>query len=231
MGLFALPAAVAVWLASCDTPNAAQDEFWRPWYDTADGAAPPDSPPDLRSNAPSDLRSNPPPDLYSGRLDGGTPDLSNMADMTTTPTSCSLAVSVTTITAGGRYGPRNIGAIWVSDNSDHFIKTLNVWADKRSKYLTRWNAATSAASLPANRTDAISGATKTSHGVRTATWNCKDTKSVTVSDGSYKVCFELTEADSAGPYDCIAFSKSPTPFSLTPANVSSFTARTLELTP
>ena len=80
-------------------------------------------------------------------------DLATMpgTDMATTtpdmamPMGCSLQVTVTTASPGGKYSPRNIGAIWISDGSDRFIKTLNVWADRRAKYLKRWNAATSAA--------------------------------------------------------------------------------------
>lgn len=223
----ARPLAQAVWtllcaatLASCaDGPDPAQGEFWRPWYDTVDASEPvdpTDPPPDLAG--PADLR---PPD----RRDMGSPDLASM------PGSCSLAVTVTTVSPGGRYSPRNIGAIWVSDSSNRFIKTLNVWADKRAKYLKQWNQATAAASVPASRTDAISGATKSSHGVRTGTWNCTNTASVPVADGSYKVCFELTDYDGQGPYDCVAFTKSPAPVSLTPADAPSFTARKLELNP
>lgn len=125
----------------------------------------------------------------------------------------------------------NFGAIWISDASDRFIKTLNVWANKRAKYLVKWNDATAAAMVPASRTDAISGATMSSHGVRSGTWDCSDLAERPIADGTYKVCFELTDYDGQGPYDCVTFTKGPTPLSLTPADAPSFTARKLELTP
>ena len=205
MGLLALCA------GACEgSPD--RQEFWRPWYETGAGDPQPDTPQD----------SGTPP----APLDGG----SGPADLAGAMSACGLSVVVTTSAAGGKYAPRNIGAIWISDGSDRFIKTLNVWADRRAKYLKRWNAATSAAMLPANRVDAISSATKSSHGVRTGTWNCKNTAAMPVADGSYKVCFELTDYDGDGPYNCVPFTKSTAPFTLTPADAPSFTARKLELT-
>lgn len=212
------PLGLALLLAACGGPTPDQSEFWRPWYDTPDASEPvdpTDPPPDLA--APFDAR---PPNRDLGG-----------ADLGSMPGNCSLAVTVTTASPGGRYSPRNIGAIWISDSSDRFIKTLNVWADKRAKYLKKWNEVTTAAKVPASRTDAISGATKTSHGVRTGAWNCTNTSAMKVADGDYKVCFELTDYDGQGPYECVAFTKGPAPVSLTPADAPTFKARKLELTP
>lgn len=197
----------AAWLVSCGGP-AEPRELWRPWYERP--IADPDQP---VVDAGTDARS------------GGTVDLRAV------PGQCSLAITVTTTSAGGRYSPRNIGAIWVSDGQDRFIKTLAVWAEKRAKYLQRWNAATAAAGMSGNRVDAISSATKSSHGVRSASWNCADSSSRPVSDGSYKVCFELTDYDGPGPYNCVSVTKGPAPFSVTPPDSPSFTARKLELVP
>ena len=227
-----LSLAAGLWLTACDTPPPVQSEFWRPWYTVADASDPivdlAEGTPDLAE--PIDAASGGPPDLAAmpGTDMGAVADMAAMGDMASMPKNCSLAVTVTTVSPGGKYSPRNIGAIWISDGSDRFIKTLNVWADRRAKYLKRWNAATTAAMLPANRVDAISSATKSSHGVRAGTWNCTNTASVPVSDGAYKVCFELTDYDGDGPYNCVPFTKSATPFTLTPADAPSFTARKLE---
>lgn len=197
-------------LASCGG-SAEPRELWRPWYERP-GADP--APPAVDAG-----------DTGRDAGSGGT------ADLRAAPGQCSLAVTVTTTSAGGRYSPRNIGAIWVSDSQDRFIKTLMVWAEKRAKYLQRWNAATAAALMPGSRVDAISSATKSSHGVRSASWNCADTASRPVPDGSYKVCFELTDYDGAGPYSCVSITKGPAPFSVSPPDSPSFTARKLELVP
>lgn len=192
------------WLASCGDP-AEPRELWRPWYERP--AADPNQP----------------------VTDGGTAGLdagSGGVDLRAAPGQCSLAVTVTTVSAGGRYSPRNIGAIWVSDNQDRFVKTLVVWAEKRAKYLQRWNAATAAAMMPGSRVDAISSATKSSHGIRSGSWNCEQ-----APDGTYKVCFELTDYDGPGPYNCVPVTKGPAPFSVTPPDSPGFTARKLELVP
>lgn len=221
-----LALAAGIGLAACDTPPPAASEFWRPWYVVADAS----EAVDLAESTP-DLAE--PIDAAMPGADLATMPGADMATMTpdlAMPMGCSLQVTVTTVSPGGKYSPRNIGAIWISDGSDRFIKTLNVWADRRAKYLKRWNTATSAAMLPASRVDAISSATKSSHGVRTGTWNCKNTAAMPVADGSYKVCFELTDYDGDGPYNCVPFTKSTAPFTLTPADAPSFTARKLELT-
>lgn len=197
------------WLASCGEP-AEPREFWRPWYERP--VVEPD-PPIVDAAIGTDSGS------------------AGMMDLRAAPGQCTLAVTVTTGSAGGRYSPRNIGAIWVADNQDRFIKTLSVWAEKRAKYLQRWNAATAAAMMPGNRVDAISSATKTSHGVRSGSWNCADTSSRPVPDGTYKVCFELTDYDGPGPYNCVSITKGPAPFSITPPDAPSFTGRKLELQP
>lgn len=216
--------ACALLTSACGSPPE-QREFWRPWYELIDGSVN-EPPPDLSTPLST------PPDA-GNRPDGAALSDGSVgpADLGTMPRSCSLSVTVTTTSAGGRYSPRNIGAIWVSDASDRFIKTLAVWADKRARYLKRWNDATAAAGTPASRVDAISSATKSSHGVRTGTWGCTNTASMPVPDGDYKVCFELTDYDGQGPYHCVAFTKGPAPFSLTPPDAPSFTARRLELVP
>lgn len=223
------PLLAGLWLVACNTTAPAEGEFWRPWYEVEDAAAPPDDPQDMAADLASriDLASRVdlagPQDLSTLP---GTPDLSMPM-----PQKCTMDISVTTVTPGGKYSPRNIGAIWVSDASDRFIRTLNVWADRRAKYLKRWNDATTAAKVPADRTDAISSATKSSHGLRSGTWNCTDLTATPVPDGTYKICFELTDYDGSGPSDCVSFTKSAAPFSLTPPDVRSFTARKLELKP
>jgi len=207
--------AASLCLVACDGQQM-PEELWRPWYEApiVDPIEPVDPILDMRS--PIDARS----------ADGG-----DVVDGGPMPGGCTLSVAVTTASPGGRYSPRNIGAIWISDGNDRFIKTLNVWAAQRAKYLTRWNAATAAAGVPGNRIDAISGATKGSHGLRTGSWGCTNFAAKPVTDGSYKVCFELTDYDGPGPYDCVPFSKSPAPVSLMPADVASFKSRKLELAP
>jgi hypothetical protein len=140
----------------------------------------------------------------------------------------SLAVSVTTRAAGGEYAPDNVGAIWIADGGTRFVKSLYVWGQQRRRELSRWTAATSAAGLP-NNLDAVTAATMSGHGARTATWNGTNASRTLVPDGSYKVCFEL--ADGSSQYQCVDFMKSRTAQSLMPADTTSFTRRSIDYTP
>lgn len=203
---------LALCVAACEGSPERQ-EFWRPWYETGSADPQPDPLPDSGT--------------VPIPLDGG----SGPADLASPMSGCRLSVSVTTSAAGGKYAPRNIGAIWISDGDSRFVKTLAVWAEKRAKYLTAWNASTAAAMQPGSRVDAISSATKTAHGLRGGTWNCKDAAGQVRADGPYKVCFELTDRDGAGPMQCVPFNKGAMAWSLTPPDAPSFAATRLEFRP
>lgn len=107
--------------------------------------------------------------------------------------SGTLSVTLTTVSYGGNYADKNIGAIWIADAQDKFVKTLKVWANKRIKHLVKWNAASGG-----DDTDAVTGATERSHGQRTAEWNCTDVNGTLVADGVYRVYVEFTEDNSSG---------------------------------
>ena len=69
--------------------------------------------------------------------------------------------------------------------------------------LVSWSAAT-----PSHyKADAITGATLTSHGDRTATWNGKNSTGVIPDDGTYKVIIEMTEDRGAGVKATYTFEK------------------------
>jgi hypothetical protein len=145
--------------------------------------------------------------------------------------SCSLSVSVTTATLAGKYAPRNVGAIWVDDANNHFVKSLYVWGNRRITHLNRWVSETTAAGLPSNRVDAVSAATLSDFGVRTAQWNCTDASKKPVPSGSYHVCFEVTSSNAAGPNDCIPFNAGTGPFHNQPADTSEFQSMVLVMAP
>lgn len=142
---------------------------------------------------------------------------SNPPAETTTTTTNGLSVSVATSTAGGSYSPRNVVAIWVENSAGTFIKSMTVYAEARKYDLTRWSTASAG-----NTVDAKTGATQSSFGTVTGTWNGKDTKGTIVPDGSYKVCMELTDKQGTGNFSSFAFTKGTTAVTLAPANVSSF---------
>jgi len=143
--------------------------------------------------------------------------------------TCTLSVSVTTAVLAGKYSPRNVGAIWITDGTSRFVKSLYVWANRRISHLNRWISDTAAAGLPSNRVDAITAATLTGFGLRTAQWNCTDVSRNPVPSGSYHVCFEITSSNSAGPSDCVSFNAGQGAFHSEPADTSEFQARVLEM--
>jgi len=146
-------------------------------------------------------------------------------------TNGTLSVSVTTSSTGGTYSPKNVVAIWIENSSGGFVKTLLAYGEKRKTHLNTWEASTTAAGSAFNVTDAISGATQSSHGTRTCQWDGTDYTGAAVSDGSYKVRMELTDKNATGNVGSFTFSKGPTAQALTPADISSFSAISLNWTP
>jgi hypothetical protein len=136
--------------------------------------------------------------------------------------ACSLVVTVTTVSNGGQYSPKNIGAIWIENSSRTFVKTLAVWAATRIKHVSLWNSSTAAAGLPSNKVDAITGATLSSNQTHDVSWNCTNTTEAIVPDGVYYVFFEMDDDNSTGPNTSVAFTKGPTATQVTPPNDRNF---------
>ena len=145
-------------------------------------------------------------------------------------TNGTLAVTVATSQVGGPYAPRNVLAIWIEDNSGKFVKTLLAYANTRKTHLNIWESSTTAAGSVYNSVDAITGATQSSHGIRTCTWNATDHNGKLMADGDYKVRMELTDQNATGNLASFTFSKGPNAQKLTPANVPSFSSVTINWT-
>lgn len=120
---------------------------------------------------------------------------------------------------GGEYAPRNIGAIWIANASGGFVKTLEVWAQRRAGDLTKWGIETFS-----NRVDAISSATLSSHRQHQVSWDMTNASGAAVPDGDYQIIIELTDHDGSGKWKAVPFTLNGTPQSLTPAADSNFSA-------
>ena len=112
----------------------------------------------------------------------------------------SLQFQVLTKTLEGKYSPKNVGAIWLETSSGAFVKTLEVWAAKRARYLSRWRS-----EAGGNSVDAITGATLRSHVTHDASWDLTDVDGATVMPGDYKVVVEITDHDGPGDSTEVAF--------------------------
>jgi len=137
-------------------------------------------------------------------------------------TGGTLQVTTTTESTGGKYAPRNVVAIWVEDGNGHFVKTLAAYAAIRKTYLNNWEKSTTDAGSAFNTVDATTGATRSSHGTLTCTWNGTDYQGNQVVDGSYNVRFELTDKDATGNSAQVSFTKGNESLQLRPADVPSF---------
>lgn len=133
-----------------------------------------------------------------------------------------LTVSASTSEAGGNYDPRNCVAIWIENDNGEFVKTLMAYAQGRRTHLNIWQASTGAAGTEYNTIDAITGATRNSHAIRTCTWNGLDYNDNLMEDGSYQVWMELTDKNNTGNYSSFTFLKGIDPDSQNPFDVPSF---------
>ena len=112
----------------------------------------------------------------------------------------SITFKVTTTSPGGTYSPKNIGAIWIEDYAGNFVKTIKIWADRRSQYLYTWNNNTSG-----NKVDAISSATLSSHQTHEVTWNVENYLGEIVPNGTYQLKIEMTDKHAQGPTATLEF--------------------------
>lgn len=136
----------------------------------------------------------------------------------------SLQFNVMTESLNGRYKPKNIGAIWIADESGKLVKSLEVWARVRLRYLTKY-----ASSRGGARPDVTATATLTSHKAHMASWDLKDTTGAAVAPGKYTLNAEITDADATGKNVSVPFDLSAGPMTVKPADSTGFTAMELVL--
>lgn len=137
-----------------------------------------------------------------------------------------LTLDFTTVTFKGEYAPKNVGAVWITNDQNVFVKTLERWAVKRSKYLVKWKAASGS-----NVVDAVTGATRSKHGPHSLSWDGTDVSGNLVPDGTYRVYMEFTEKNGAGPWTSIDVVKGASPADITPADLAAFTGQHVTYTP
>lgn len=128
-----------------------------------------------------------------------------------------VTFKVTTSSPGGKYSPKNIGAIWIENASGDFVKTLKLWADRRKQYLYTWNSASGG-----NTVDATTGSTRSSHGTHEVSWDLTDKNGNRVQDGDYSLIVEMTDEHSQGPLASFKFPVGEASNTLTPTDKDYF---------
>jgi len=136
----------------------------------------------------------------------------------------SLTFDVTTTPVGGRYQPKNVGAIWIEDSAGTLVKSLKVWAGIRRIWLTRYGSV-----LGFGPVDVMASATLSSHKTHHVTWDLKNADGMAVAPGKYTLMMEVTDSDAPGRSNMIPFDTSTGAQTMMPPNAPSFTTMSLQL--
>lgn len=130
--------------------------------------------------------------------------------------ACTLRL--TTRAQGGRYAPKNIGAIWIEREDGAWVKTLKVWAGVRLRYLETYLEA----NTTRDTTDAMTSATLRQHASHEVKWNLQDAQGKAAADGDYRVRVEVTDRSGKGQLLSIPFSKSNQALKVSPEDSEFF---------
>ncbi len=145
-------------------------------------------------------------------------------------TDGSMTFTVRTITYNGSYHPRNVGAIWITNSQNQFVKTIKIWASEHRSSLVKW-----VQSSGNNTTGAITSATLSNHQLHSVTWNGKNYQNAAITDGNYNVNIEYTESSSTtsnpGKFKTVTFNKGTTAVDNVPTSDSFFSDMHLVWTP
>ena len=140
--------------------------------------------------------------------------------LATTPGT--LTFTVKTITNNSTYSPKNVLAIWIKDSQGNFVISRKVMASARKQHLVKWNASSLSSTV-----SATTGATLSSHGSHTVTWDGKNAAGTDMADGIYQIWVEYTSTNSAsngnqGPSLSVEFQKGTSLQHITPADATYF---------
>lgn len=98
-----------------------------------------------------------------------------------------LSFSCTTSAPSGTWGDKHVLAVWIQNNANPsvFVKTDAKYGSE-DDHLTSWSAISGG-----NQIDAVTGATLTSYGTMSITWNGTDVSRNVVLDGDYTIFIEM----------------------------------------
>lgn len=141
-----------------------------------------------------------------------------------------LTVNFTTVNLGGKYSPKNVGAVWIEGADGTYIKTLERWAAIRALDLIRWGEHACTAKWP--EADAITAATINTNKPHQSSWSGKDFNGKLVPDGTYVLWIEVNDREfDYGPYVTYEFEKGTKPVTLTPPDKPPCTGLKIDFMP
>ncbi len=151
-------------------------------------------------------------------------------------TAGTMTFNVTPVSHNAGYGLEHVMAVWIENGSGTFVKTRTKLGGTSNcnSHLLVWKAKSTS-----NTTDAVTGSTLTSYVPRTYTWVGNDKTGTSpynlLPDGNYKVWIQYSWDDPPGSSTndtvSIQFSKGPTAFTSSLANVTNFTGISVTWTP
>lgn len=118
----------------------------------------------------------------------------------------SMSLSVATKTYYGGYSPKHVMACWITNSAGTYVYAMKRYGSKYFSSLTNWTAVSSSN----KNTDGSTSATLNSHSTVTLTWNCKNSSSVVVPDGTYYINLEFTEQEGTKQFVKYSFVKGTT---------------------
>lgn len=125
-----------------------------------------------------------------------------------------------TVTATVAYSSPYYYAVWIKNSGGTYVRTLMMYGQNSSYYkdMVHWNSESAT-----DKTNATTGATRSSSSTYAATWDGKDkTKTTTLDDGTYTVSIEMS-SESYGTnskYITTTFTKGTSAQTVTPTAVS-----------
>jgi hypothetical protein len=159
----------------------------------------------------------------TGGMDGASSMSTGTGGMgaeTSGPKPTRLTATITTKTMGGKYAPKNVGAIWIEDSSGKWVYTLDWWDGLLNvQWLTHYNSVQGPSYTffdPKPGPDVITSPTLNMHKTHEVSWGFEDKNGAQVPDGDYKLKIEITEESATGTVEEIPFTKGPEPVTLMP---------------
>ncbi|MEI8271789.1 MAG: DUF2271 domain-containing protein [Paludibacter sp.] len=134
-------------------------------------------------------------------------------------TAGTLTFKVTTL-AGGTISGAHIQVIWIKNSAGSFVKTLLAYSNSKGNidHLTKWAPGGTTPSI----VDALTGATTSTYGTLTETWNATNVSKTVVADGNYTVWVELSD-DPSEVSSSWTFAKGATAINSTGTATANFT--------
>lgn len=139
-----------------------------------------------------------------------------------------LKIEFTTAQYGGKYVPKNCGAVWIEDPAGKYIATPELWARIRIRPLFFWSTQRCGTDPP----DAVTSATLDTHELHSVTWDGHDFTGEIAPDGMYVLNIEVTEDETkVGRRSQFPFVKGANPELQTPPDTDTVKGLKLEYTP